>query len=90
MENKKKSQRTLILVMIINFLISIIKICLGLYTKSTSMTADGFHSISDTSSNIVGIIGLHYASKPKDKSTLTAITSLKPLLPCLYPSCSLP
>jgi cation diffusion facilitator family transporter len=67
MENKKKSQRTLILVMIINFLISIIKICLGLYTKSTSMTADGFHSISDTSSNIMGIIGLHYASKPKDK-----------------------
>lgn len=68
MENKKKSQRTLILVMIINFLISVIKICLGLYTKSTSMTADGFHSISDTSSNIVGIIGLHYASKPKDKN----------------------
>ena len=28
--------------------------------------ADGFHSISDSASNIVGIIGITLASKPKD------------------------
>lgn len=28
--------------------------------------ADGFHSISDGASNIVGMIGIVMASKPKD------------------------
>lgn len=32
------------------------------------MTADGFHSLSDGSSNIVGLIGIHFASKPEDES----------------------
>src|SRR5690606_22934806 len=36
--------------------------------KSASMTADGFHSLSDGSSNIVGLIGIHFASKPEDES----------------------
>jgi cation diffusion facilitator family transporter len=31
------------------------------------MTADGFHSLSDGASNIVGIIGISIASRPKDK-----------------------
>lgn len=31
------------------------------------MTADGFHSISDGTSNIVGLIGIRVASKPVDK-----------------------
>ncbi len=32
------------------------------------MTADGFHSLSDGASNIVGLIGIFFASKPKDKN----------------------
>ncbi len=31
------------------------------------MMADGFHSLSDGSSNIVGLIGIWFASKPVDK-----------------------
>jgi len=31
------------------------------------MTADGFHSLADGSSNVVGLIGIHFASKPEDK-----------------------
>jgi cation diffusion facilitator family transporter len=31
------------------------------------MTADGFHSLSDGSSNIVGLVGIKLASKPLDK-----------------------
>jgi len=30
------------------------------------MTADGFHSLSDGASNIIGLIGIHFASKAKD------------------------
>lgn len=68
MENKKKAKRILFFLMIMDLAIATIKIMLGVATKSSSITADGFHSISDTSSNIVGIIGVHYASKPKDKN----------------------
>jgi len=32
-----------------------------------SMTADGFHSLSDGASNIIGLIGISIASKPRDK-----------------------
>ena len=31
------------------------------------MTADGFHSLSDGASNIIGVVGIHLASQPKDK-----------------------
>jgi cation diffusion facilitator family transporter len=31
------------------------------------MTADGFHSLSDGASNIVGLIGIHFACQPTDK-----------------------
>ena len=31
------------------------------------MTADGFHSLTDGSSNIIGLIGIHFASKPVDE-----------------------
>lgn len=40
---------------------------IGTLINSASMSADGFHSISDGSSNIVGLIGLSLASSPKDK-----------------------
>jgi cation diffusion facilitator family transporter len=31
------------------------------------MTADGFHSLSDGASNIIGLTGIHFACLPKDK-----------------------
>ena len=39
---------------------------MGFVINSSSVMADGFHSISDSASNIVGIIGITLASKPKD------------------------
>ena len=30
------------------------------------MTADGFHSLSDGASNIISLIGIHFASQPRD------------------------
>ena len=66
MENKR-SHNALILVMIINFLISV-KICLGLYTK-VSMTADGFIPFPTLPQILWGLLDC-YASKPKDKNHL--------------------
>lgn len=47
-------------------LVAVFKILVGLVINSSSVIADGFHSISDGASNIVGIIGIVLASKPKD------------------------
>ncbi len=35
-------------------------------TKSASITADGFHSSGDAMDNVIGIVGVNLASKPKD------------------------
>lgn len=69
MENTvyKKVQQILILILFANLLVAILKIVLGTWIKSASMTADGFHSLSDGSSNIVGIIGIRLAASPKDE-----------------------
>lgn len=65
--NYKKVKQVLWIILVANFMVSFTKIIIGISIKSTSMTADGFHSFSDGASNIVGIIGVSMASKPKDK-----------------------
>lgn len=68
--DKVKGYRTirlvLILVLVLNWLVAIAKIICGLIIRSSSMTADGFHSLSDGASNIIGLIGIHFASQPRD------------------------
>lgn len=49
-----------------NLFVAISKILVGLAINSSSVMADGLHSISDSASNIVGIIGITLASKPRD------------------------
>ena len=53
-------------VLYLNFLVAAAKIALGLSTGAVSVLTDGFHSLTDTASNIVGIIGVRAASAPPD------------------------
>jgi cation diffusion facilitator family transporter len=62
-----KIRETLIYVLILNWAVALAKIIFGYWTKSNSMSADGFHSFSDGSSNIVGLVGIWFASQPIDK-----------------------
>lgn len=64
--NYQKVQQILLIILAANLLVAVLKIVIGSIIKSASMTADGFHSLSDGSSNIVGLIGIKIASKPKD------------------------
>lgn len=66
-DNYKKVKQVLWIILFANFIVSLLKIIIGMTIKSTSMTADGFHSFSDGASNIVGIIGISIAAKPYDK-----------------------
>lgn len=60
-------RRILILVLVLNWAVALAKILYGLLSRCESMTADGFHSLSDGASNIVGLIGIHFACQPTDK-----------------------
>ena len=64
--NYKKVQKVLFVILLANLLVAVLKLVVGAIIKSASMTADGFHSISDGSSNLVGLIGIYFASQPED------------------------
>ena len=66
--NVKKVQKILGLILILNLIVAVLKIVFGYLIKSSSMTADGFHSLTDGLSNVIGLIGIHFASKPPDKN----------------------
>lgn len=63
----RQINRILIWVLVLNWLVALAKIIYGLKSRLSSMTADGFHSLSDGTSNVIGIIGIHFACQPKDK-----------------------
>lgn len=65
--NYKAVKMILWWILIANFVVAIIKIGIGLAWKSQSVMADGIHSVSDGASNIVGLIGIWLASKPRDR-----------------------
>ncbi len=62
-----KVRNILLGVLILNFTLAFTKIVYGMTTNTSSMTADGYNSLSDGTSNIVGIIGAWIASKPADE-----------------------
>ena len=63
----QKIRKILIIVLVLNWAVALAKIIYGLSSRCFSMTADGFHSLSDGTSNLIGIIGIHFACQPVDK-----------------------
>ncbi len=62
-----KILRVLWIILFANIAVAMTKIIVGRRIQSTSMVADGFHSLTDGSSNVIGIIGVKIASRPVDK-----------------------
>jgi cation diffusion facilitator family transporter len=53
-------------VLFLNLIVAAAKIALGLSTGAVSILSDGYHSLTDTASNVVGIIGVRLAGAPPD------------------------
>ena len=53
-------------VLVLNLLVAFAKLTYGHHTASLSLQADGFHSLFDGVSNIIGLIGIWIAAKPPD------------------------
>jgi cation diffusion facilitator family transporter len=60
-------KRILLLILVLNWGVALAKIFYGYATNFTSMMADGFHSLADGASNIIGLIGITLAVRPPDK-----------------------
>jgi cation diffusion facilitator family transporter len=54
-------------VLFLNLIVAVAKIALGLSSGAVSVLSDGFHSLTDTASNVVGIIGVRIAGTPPDQ-----------------------
>jgi cation diffusion facilitator family transporter len=61
-------RRVLIYTLLLNWGVAGAKLVYGWLIHSASMKADGFHSFSDGSSNLVGLLGIWVASRPIDPS----------------------
>ncbi len=59
-------QRVLGQTLLLNLIVTACKLIWGLMSHSLSMTADGFHSLLDATSNVVGILAMGHADKPAD------------------------
>lgn len=66
--NTKQAIWVLWIIMGLNFGVAIFKIAIGTIANSGSIIADGYHSLSDGSGNIVGIVGLSIAGRPIDNN----------------------
>lgn len=60
-------KKILLVILVLNWAVALAKIAYGLITDFTSMAADGFHSLADGASNIIGLIGITLACRPADK-----------------------
>ncbi len=56
----------LLQVLALNLLVAAAKLVYGLLTGAISMVADGIHSVMDSSSNVVGLVGTAIAARPPD------------------------
>jgi cation diffusion facilitator family transporter len=63
----KKIRDILLIILALNWLVAFAKIIYGFIIRSTAMSADGFHSFADGTSNLIGLIGVWVASQPRDK-----------------------
>jgi cation diffusion facilitator family transporter len=58
--------RVLNRVLVLNLAVAFVKIALGYVTGAISILSDGFHSLTDSASNVVALIGVSVARRPPD------------------------
>ena len=59
-------RKVLVLTLMLNIIVSGAKIVYGFITYSVAISSDGFHSLFDGVSNVVGLVGVYLAAHPAD------------------------
>jgi cation diffusion facilitator family transporter len=55
-------------VLVLNLAVAVAKIALGYVTGAVSILTDGFHSLTDSASNVVALVGVSIARRPPDEN----------------------
>jgi cation diffusion facilitator family transporter len=58
--------RVLLRVLFLNLVVAVAKILFGYASGAISILSDGFHSLTDAASNVVGLVGVRAANRPPD------------------------
>jgi cation diffusion facilitator family transporter len=58
--------RVLTRVLVLNLIVATAKILYGYSSGAVSILSDGFHSLTDSASNVVGLVGVRLAARPPD------------------------
>ena len=59
--------RVLVRVLVLNLGVALAKIAFGYASGAISILSDGFHSLTDAASNVVGLVGIRAARQPPDE-----------------------
>jgi cation diffusion facilitator family transporter len=59
-------RRVIWITLALNVIVAAAKIGYGYYANALSIRADGFHSLTDSANNLVGLVGVTVASRPAD------------------------
>lgn len=60
-------KRVLVVTLLLNLTVCLTKVGLGLATGLVAIVADGLHSLGDTLSNLIGLVGINLAQKGPDE-----------------------
>ncbi len=62
-----KITRVLLITFLLNLAVAVLKLFYGHVTSTLSMISDGYHSLLDSSSNLIGFLVIWIATKPADE-----------------------
>ena len=65
-QRTREIRRVLLVTLGLNLLVAGMKLAAGTLTHTLSVRADGFHSLTDGVSNVLGLLGVWWASRPPD------------------------
>ncbi len=66
--DRNRQVRTVLwVVLALNLAVALAKLVYGIISHSAAMEADGFHSLFDGASNVIGLVGMWFAARPADE-----------------------
>lgn len=66
MTRHRQVSRILRQVLVLNLVVAVAKVAFGWSTGAISILSDGLHSLTDSASNVVALVGVRLASRPPD------------------------
>jgi cation diffusion facilitator family transporter len=62
----REISRVLLIVLALNLIVAGAKLAFGFWTGAVSILSDGLHSLTDSASNVLALVGIRYAREPAD------------------------